>query len=306
MSTWVIPISWQYQAVHYDLAMILAPGQMTRPIVTLGCVSASTVIYSLISHILLRSAPRGSIQARLKGLSAVHATVVTPIILLALSASPLHTRDGTGIRPGSGSGPKYASDGYLDDSENPVIQEQSDVANALTAWETGYLLYDTWAMVHYAQPRRSFIASAATVAKSQPALFGHHLLLSAAFMYLQVYIMRSRERGIWIIITFMLMNASNPLMHARWFLRRAGRSSRLLDVVFAAVFAATRFGTVAWALQRYGAWNGLGGGQVFSKLRRPCQVGTGALLGLNALWWAVLLRGIVKRARDSDAIGKGQ
>ena len=191
----------------------------------------------------------------------------------------------------------YTLSDNLDDSENPLIQDQSNFANALTAWETGYLVYDTWVLVHsvHAGSESSYYQSILQAAKTQPAGFGHHIALSCAFLVLQRYIHLGRERGIWIICALMLMNASTPVLHARWWARQQGSSSKTWDAVFAAAFATCRFGTVAWVLRTYGYYHGLGAWESYRKLRIPCQTGTGALVGLNALWWVALTTGMVRR-----------
>ena len=276
---------------------------MAKSAIPFQVVPVSIIAYGVLYQQFIHGAKQNSLQARVKALSAAHTTVATVVILFALFKSPFATI-GAPVRSKE---PTHSSDGNLDDSETPLIQDRSNFANAITAWETGYLLYDTWAMIYCAQPGtslRGFADSAVEVARRQPALFWHHVALSCAFLRLQQYIILGRERGIWIILAFMLMNASSPLMHARWWARRAGKSSTYLDASFAAVFAISRFGLVAWVLRRYGAYHGLQPMAVYKKLRISCQMGTGALVGLNALWWAILVKGIIRRfLRDSNGRG---
>jgi hypothetical protein len=261
----------------------------------LKIVPPSTLAYYALSQFVLKHA-KGSTQAKLKAISAGHATASTILVLYALSLSPLRSQDATKkLQPAV-----FTSSGNLDDSENPLIQAQSKLANALTAWETGYLLYDTWAMAKYAPTDasvpRSFTQYLIDISHDDPVVFGHHVALSAAMLYLQYYIYNGRERGMWIIVTLLLMNASSPLLHLRNYLRQHGKRSASLDVAFAVLFALARFASVAWILGRYGAHHGLTSIQAYKLLRLPCQAGTGALVGLNGLWWLNLVRGIAKRA----------
>lgn len=260
--------------------------------------------HALTKHNVFNNHPRPA-QARVKAISAAHAALTTLLVLYALRRSPaIKIPDG---KDASTQGSQLP-DGNLDDSSNPLIQDRNAYANLITMWETGYLIYDTFMLVQGARtnrPSAGFAEKALSAAKRNPAIFAHHTLLAAAFLALQAYIVRGRERGIWVILVFMLMNASNPVMHARWWARtsaaaqksssRTARVGLLWDVAFAAAFAGVRFGSVAWLFRRYGHYHGLGAWEVFGKLRVPCRVGTGLLTGLNALWWAALVRGIWKR-----------
>ena len=263
--------------------------------VALQIVPASIVGYELLYRILIQGAKQSSLQPINRAISAGHTTVVTLVVLFALSRSTL----GSATAPDRSRKPKYGSNNNLDDSENPLVQERSSFANAITAWETGYMLYDTWSMVHSTQSDHSlkgFARSAVGLARTQPALLAHHVVLSCAFLRLQQYIYSGRERGIWIILVLLLMNASNPFLHGRWWARKQGRNTQNWDAAFAAVFAVSRFGSVAWVLRRYGTYHGLGPWEAYRKLRLPCQVGTGSLTGLNALWWLLIMNGIIKRS----------
>ena len=267
---------------------------MGKSTVPLQIVPASMIGYGLLYRFHVQGAKLSSLQPINRAISAGHSALVTSLVLFALSRSELGSDTATDrLRQ-----PKYTSDGNLDDSENPLIQERSGFANAITAWETGYMLYDTWSMIHSAQSDHSlqgFAKSAVGLARTQPGLLAHHVVLSCLFLRLQQYVYMGRERGIRIILVFLLMNASNPVLHGRWWARKQGRSTRDLDLAFAAAFGISRLGAVAWALQRYGTFHGLGPWEAYRKLRLPCRVGTGALTGLNAIWWLLILNGTIKR-----------
>lgn len=229
-----------------------------------------------------------------KAVSAAHATTssIAALLLLRYSSWP--------ILPWPSSGPQDAHkrDRHLDDSHNPTINGHNRLANALTAYETAYLLYDTCAMVHARRMKNqsTFRAALRVVARDSPVTLLHHVLLSSALLVLQAYIAVGKEKGMWVITAFLLMNGSTPLMHARWWNRqRTGTSNMALDIAFLATFAASRFGVVLWILVKYGQYHGLGPWQAYAMLRKRCQIGTAMLVGLNGIWWTMLAFNVAKR-----------
>ena len=268
--------------------------QMSDPSVPIRYVTASVAVYSLAHGLLSRHVAPDSRKLLLKGISGAHAAAMTLVATLALNKSPLRLRsEQTGY-----AAPKYGLDDNLDDRHNPIIQEQSDLANAITAWETGYLLFDTWGILRYASRESSpprLLKSAMTAAKVEPFEFAHHTGLATALLCLQYYIWKGNERGVWIIVALTLMNASTPLYQLRGFVAHRGRRFKALDVSFAVAFALSRMGTIYWILQRYGAYHGLNAWAAYRKLRLPCQAGTGAIFSLNTVWWLLLLRSIRRR-----------
>jgi hypothetical protein len=229
-----------------------------------------------------------------KAFSTAHATTTSIVALLLLRYASWP------ILPSRSTSTRNASDReqHPDDSRNPTINGQNRLANALTAWETAYLLYDTYVMVH-AYRKKSHTplrAALGVVARESPVAFVHHVLLSSAFLVLQAYIAAGKEKGMWVITAFLLMNSSTPLMHARWWNRqRTGSENIILDVAFLSTFAASRFGVVVWILTKYGHHHGLGPWKAYIMLRKRCQIGTAMLVGLNGLWWTILAVNIVKR-----------
>lgn len=257
-------------------------------------VPASVAVYSLAHGLLSRHVAPDSKKLLLKAISGAHAAGMTLVATMALDKSPLRLwSDQTTYAD-----PHYRLDGNLDDSHNPIIQEQSDLANAITAWETGYLLYDTWGLLRYTSSGSStpgLLKSAMAAAKVQPFEFAHHTGLATALLYLQYYIWKGNERGVWIIVALTLMNASTPLLQMRSLAVHWGRRFKALDIAFALVFALSRMGTIFWILQRYGAYHGLNAWTAYLKLQLPCQAGTGAIFSLNTAWWLLLLRKIGRR-----------
>lgn len=230
-----------------------------------------------------------------KAISAAHATATSIAACLILKHWPSYMSDPN--EPSSKG--ENINGGQLDDSENPTIIGRNYWANALTTWETAYLLYDTYAMI--SAHRRKYHLKGNRAAFSQvitdaPVLLVHHLLLASAFLVLQAYIAAGKEKGMWIITSLMLMNSSNPLMHARWWRKqRTGKSSLTLDFAFLVTFAASRFGLIVWIMRKYGRHHDIGPWKAFTMLRKTCQLGTGLLVGMNGVWWTVLLLNILKR-----------
>ena len=230
-----------------------------------------------------------------KAISALHSTATSVVAVYLLNCSSWPIPSIPAHRPHRNVDTKSPPD----DSLNPIINGQNYLANALTTWETAYLLFDTWFMV-YATKKRLGLSSNITalriVAKKSPVVLAHHVLLSSAFLYLQSYIIAGKERGLWVITAFILMNSSSPIMHLRWWLRRrSGIPSNVMDIAFLASFAGARFGVVFWILKRYGSYHGLSTAQACMALRKQCKIGTAMLIGFNGLWWTILVNKLVGR-----------
>ncbi|KAJ2895322.1 hypothetical protein MKZ38_006700 [Zalerion maritima] len=264
----------------------------------IGTVAASTAFYHALSRLLTSSDTSPSRRAAVnKGISAGHAAVTA---ILALHAVASTSRRQEGARNHEEK-PSHGSE-WLDDSRNPLIQERDHLSNTLTAWEAGYLIYDTLALVllenggSYLTGGYSRILDSITKAfQRSPAFMIHHILLASGLVYLQTYIAKQQEKGIRIITALILMNASTPLLHARWWARKTGTPTGTLDVAFVAVFAASRFGPIWWVMQEYGRYHGMSAMEAWKWLRRPCRAGMVGLFGMNAIWWAMLVKGLLIR-----------
>ncbi|KAI7188134.1 hypothetical protein D0869_03166 [Hortaea werneckii] len=193
--------------------------------------------------------------------------------------------------------PSHAS--LLDDTLNGMIHGKSILGNAITSWEAGYLVYDTMAVAllrYKRHPGESVLKSLLRFSSKEPLTFSHHLSLIIALGCLQFYIAQGRERGVWIINAFNLMNASTPILHRRWLHRhRTGKNSLKLDVLLAATFAACRMGLIVWVLGKYGEFHDIGAWEAYVKQRWICKVGTAALFVMNSAWWLTLMKGIAQR-----------
>lgn len=293
----------------------------------LACVSATASTYSTLFTAAQCLQPgslnerdgRFQAQAFLKAISSFHATVTTGLALYALYRPWIVERGLPPLNLGLGKS-------VFDDLLNPMIAGRSTLGNAVTGLETGYLVFDTLALIYLSRQRlqdahsKGSPASTATtsnlatafahLAKSEPLTLTHHLTLATGLGILQNFIARGRERGVYIITAFILMNASTPLLHLRWYRRkRTGRSSLILDAALAVVFAAARLSVIWWVLGQYGKWHGVSAWQTLRGQRWVCQAGTGALGVLNAVWLGRLVRGIGGRVlalvRDGRAASSG-
>lgn len=175
------------------------------------------------------------------------------------------------------------------------------MANFITAWEAGYLIYDTGALFLESYVRdksRGYRSALIRLFRGSPIFVAHHVLLISSLLWLQTYIAKGKEKGLKVIMAFFLMNASNPLLHLRWWKKKlTGKRDMEVDAALAAVFAITRFGSVYWVMQTYGQYHGFGAWEAFRRQRIECQAGTGLLTGLNALWWVALLAQMARRRR---------
>jgi hypothetical protein len=186
----------------------------------------------------------------------------------------------------------------MDDSRNPFITFRSEFANSITAIETDYLIQDTAALLfqHYGLGDP----------KLEKVLLLHHIGIASALSLLQYYIARGWETDIIVIVMFLLMNSSTPLLNLRWYLRKFRSDMKRaifgVDVAFAAAFFASRVYLI-WAILGYygkyhGKYHGKSPPQAYWRLRTPCKLGTGALLVANVAWWSELMRSIITRAQN--------
>lgn len=258
-----------------------------------GTVVTSAATYSAILGISIqRDHSYQSLRTRIKTISASHSLFTVCLTLLALSQRWSLAPQSQYV-PSDEKGGDDLPPRVLDDSQNPLISSQNSLANFITAWEAGYLLYDTLALFiesYIKDKSRSFVSAFLRLIRESPVFVVHHALLAAALLWLQTYVATKREKGLKVIMAFFLMNASNPLLHLRWYRKKTtGRSNMRIDAALATIFAITRFGSVYWAIWAYGQYHGLGTWQSLRRQRLVCQSGTGLLTGLNLVWWVALI-----------------
>lgn len=265
-------------------------------------VGVSAVTYATVCGLLLnQSKSYADVQKLVKGISSGHSILTTLLVVAALNREWVVTPSSSVATRSTVSETISIGPGNLDDSENSLISGRSSFANLITAWETGYLIYDTAALVFlsYRKDRtQSFPEFLKRCFHDSPVFMLHHLAIVSALLYLQHYIAVGREKGLKIIMAFLLMNASNPLLHLRWWQKKTtGRRDLRIELALAFVFALTRFGGVYYVMQQYGEYHQLDAWKAFRKQRLPCQLGTGLLTSMNGIWWVGLLTQMIKRER---------
>lgn len=258
----------------------------------------SLATYPLLLRFLTGPLPSPSrFSKAVKALSTLHSGLLTLLALYALHRRPWQSSPITSdISHSKASKENIAgSGGYPDDSNNPFIIAKSEFANSITAIEAGYLVSDVFALVVEARLHGGNEALDKT-------LLTHHIGIGSALLVLHYYIARGREVGIYVIVMFLLMNSSTPVLNLRWYLRsfypQMKRAILGADLAFVASFFTARVWLVWKILAVYGAHHGWSAWEAYSKaLRIPCKVGTGALWAANMGWWTMLVVNTVGRAQ---------
>ena len=271
----------------------------------MGYSSQLSLLISLTAYplLLLRlfSGPNPTPQRlskSIKGTSTVHSLLITLLALHLLSqpqwrfptpSPPLSTSSKQNL---AGHG------GYPDDTLNPTISGRSEYGNAITAIEAGYLVQDTFALLYLARLQ----GKNGVRRNLDKTLVTHHITIGTALLILQYYIACNREAGIYIIVQFLFMNSSTPVLNIRWYLRNFARQKRkavlLADGAFVVAFFMARVWLVWKILADYGAFHGWSAWEAYRYgLRVPCKLGTGALFGANVGWWTVLVTNVIGRTR---------
>ncbi|KAL8721587.1 MAG: hypothetical protein Q9225_001751 [Loekoesia sp. 1 TL-2023] len=221
-----------------------------------------------------------------KTISTLHSSLVTILALIALRR---HSQWHAAKPPSKLL--ERSKDGYPDDSHNPFIAARSEFANCITALEAGYLMHDSIALILEAHLHGG--------SKSlDKTLLTHHAGIGGALLVLHYYIARGRDAGIYVIVMFLLMNASTPILNLRWYLRTFHRSRRRMlvavDLAFVVSFFFARVWLVWRILAKYGAYHGWTAVEAYRYgLRWPCKLGTGALWAANLSWWITLVMRVV-------------
>lgn len=238
----------------------------------------------------------------IKATSTIHSLLIT-LLALHLLSQPQWRSHASPPQPLSISSKQNLAghDGgsYPDDTLNPIISGRSEYGNAITAIEAGYLVQDTFALLYLARVQGNNKGAWRNLDKT---LVTHHITIGTALLILQYYIACNREAGIYIIVQFLLMNSSTPVLNLRWYLRHFAKQKRkailLADAAFVVAFFMARLWLVWKILADYGAFHGWSAWEAYSYgLRVPCKLGTGALLGANVGWWTVLVTNVMGRTR---------
>ena len=136
----------------------------------ISIVPATTITYSCIFVASKYfSWPTHDLRANLKAVSSVHSVLTTLLGLTALL-------DGWSVDGNSGrSDGTIKSQNYLDDSQNQLIVGKSSLGNAVTSFETGYLLYDNIALllVTRSELKSSSLEAISHLLRNEPLLVIH-------------------------------------------------------------------------------------------------------------------------------------
>ena len=269
--------------------MLLRPSQFAL----LGSLAA----YPILIRIFCGSAPSPQRFSRaVKGISTLHSTLLTVLALYALRQKPWRSSSSPSSISNESKQSIAGSGGYPDDSQNPFITARSEFANTITAIEAGYLLQD--AVVLIVEANLHGVGNRGL----DRTLMTHHIGIGSALLVLHYYIAHGREVGIYVIVMFLLMNSSTPILNLRWYLRTHASQSKaailMVDGAFVASFFTARVWLVWKILAVYGAHHGWSALEAFNKgLRTPCKLGTGALWMANMGWWTILVMNTIGRAK---------
>ncbi|KAI4137034.1 MAG: hypothetical protein L6R39_007503 [Caloplaca ligustica] len=267
--------------------MPVSPSQLT--------LAGSFASYAALLRILSGPSPSAVRFTRsLKAISTLHSSLTTILALIALRYGQWRT---TGLPPELTVSSKHNISGlgnYPDDSHNPLITARSEFANCITAIEAGYLAQDTIALILEARLH-------GRTKSLDKTLLTHHAGIGIALFALHYYIAKGREAGIYVIVMFLLMNSSTPILNLRWYLRNFHPGRRRLRLAADLAFAVSFFVARVWLgwkiLAEYGSFHGWTAIEAYTHgLRLPCKLGTGALWTANLGWWAMLVANVVSRS----------
>jgi hypothetical protein len=163
---------------------------------------ASSVLYPASLHLLSKySQGPASVKNCRDGISAVYCSIITISSLSALVQKdfislPFSARSHKDEFASTSPGEEF---GNAKRSIHPMLAAKSTFANSITALETGYLMQDTLLLLH-----ESWKGQHANLR----VLILHHVTLATALSWLQAEIWMKREKGVYIVVMFMLMNTS--------------------------------------------------------------------------------------------------
>jgi len=239
----------------------------------------------------------------IKAISTLHSTL-TILALSALRQLQWQSPETPAELSNSSKAHIAGTGGYPDDSDNPFITAKSEFANTITAIEVGYLLQDTFVLLYEAHLHGS-------AKRLDKTLMTHHVGIGTALLVLHYYIARGREAGIYIIVMFLLMNSSTPILNLRWYLRNFAAQRRksilVADAAFVVSFFLARIWLVSKILAVYGTYHGWTAWETFRYgLRTPCKIGTGSSWIANLGWWTMLVMNTFSRTKNSSFTFGGQ
>lgn len=274
--------------------MPLLPSQIT--------LASSTAAYTILFRILCGSSPSPTRFCKsVKAISTLHSALLTVLAIYALRQQEWRSLDPPSNLSSSSNTKIAGNGGYPDDSRNPLITARSEFANSITAAETGYLIFDTIALIMEGRRQGGGRALDKT-------LLTHHIGIGSALLSLHYYIAQGREAGIYVIVWLLLMNSSTPILNLRWYLRNyaRGRKKAILavDLAFVFGFFMARIWLIWKVLDMYGQYHGWTAWTAYAVgLRVPCKLGTGAIWSANLAWWIMLVSKTLGRNKSMSLTG---
>lgn len=257
----------------------------------------SLTAYPILQRFLSGRRPSPlDVTAAIKAVSTVHSSLCTALALYVLNQDQWRTPPPTPAQHATMKA-SYLRTGVPDDGANPTIQGRSELANTITAIECGYLIQDTVALIRVA----NMYTRAGIRGTLDKTLLTHHIGIGVALLVLHYYIARGKEKGIYIIVQLLLMNASTPVLNLRWYIHTFKpdwmKMRHLADGTLVAAFFAARVWLVGKILSDYGAWHGWSAWEAHVYgLRVPCKLGTGALLVANVGWLSIMIWNLASRS----------
>ena len=273
--------------------MPLRPSQLAL----LGSLTA----YPLLIRLFAGPSPSGHrFSNAVKGVSTIHSTLLTVLALYALRHKPWRSPSIPKSLSTESKDNIEGRGGYPDDSHNPFITARSEFANSITAIEAGYLIQDVVVLVVEAHLHHVGGGRGTGLDKT---LMTHHIGIGSALLLLHYYIARGRELGIYVIVMFLLMNSSTPILNLRWYLRTFSPQRKAAILIADGALVASFFTARVWLVWKilavYGGHHGWNALEAYAKgLRTPCKLGTGALWAANLGWWTALVMNTMGRAKQ--------
>ena len=131
-------------------------------------VLGSTIGYGVLLTIITRTKhAERPLRTDIKAISSIHASIATILAIVALWQKWHVPIEDVLIESNSQRESEHPK--RLDDQGNVLIYGKSALANAITSWETGYLIYDLGALTLNVWPRDGSIADAIkNLAKKDP------------------------------------------------------------------------------------------------------------------------------------------
>jgi len=255
----------------------------------------SLILYPLLFRLV--TPPNASHIRFVKSREAISALHCTLVALISVYELRRHYADWAPSSPTSFQQSENFTFGY--GANLPVITTRSPLSNAITAWETGYLLQDTIILLQGARLRSQQSQTRLAKEINWRVLLWHHGGLSIALLILQWYIARGKEKGVLAIIMLMLMNASTPAGTLHWYLVnfRPEKKSAIMgaNVAYLLAYAAFRVYLIYWILRVFGEQTGESAFGAYRRLRLSCQMGTATIGVTNSVWLMMSMKKFVRR-----------